>query len=553
MVTEAKKFQRKIKATRVFISWKNDSYYRNITEMPKDASYYRNITEMPKDVSIINNASVGTSQDELAKGKNSLALTFITLLNCINIAGIALNTMIIKVYRRNRQLKTKSNIIIVSMAITSIVLASSEMICSTRVFISWTNARWYLNGSWCALQSCLEAILCHFTVHAIAAMAIQRQNIISKILKPNIQTKLLRTKLLLLATLTYITMISIPMFFYFQTSWVNLTMFLGCESATRESSGTLYYRAIYIGILFAIPFVVTFINYIYIHNRIKHKSLPLQRELKRRQLRKGANLRTDSYSGLNIIVILSFSTLFSLPTEVLSMVFKENMLSGDEAWIFYAATVMSKVFEMFSALVHACASTRYRVKLRKSFVTSGNTEFSLGQQKAESVVSQRRGASTLPDDRASSVRTVRRRQSSTQNAGRKLSERRRSFDRRFLRVSLQANETATPSVSTKCETEQTHSDICIHYERQNGKKTEAIELNVLRETSKGTEIRFSDFENLESHLQRRMSDSEVEKIEIKIHHIKMTQLRVVSSLSRILSVDKREAVWKKWQLANSSV
>ncbi|XP_065062693.1 melatonin receptor type 1A-like [Rhopilema esculentum] len=520
--------------------------------MTKDASYYRNITEMPKDVGTINNASVGTSKDEMAKGKNSLALTFITLLNCLNIAGIALNTMIIIVYRRNRQLKTKSNIIIVSMAITSIVLASSEMICSTRVFISWTNARWYLNGSWCALQSCLEAILCHFTIHAIAAMAIQRQNIISKILKPNIQTKLLRTKLLLLATLTYITLISIPMFFYFQTSWVNLTMFLGCESAKRESSGSLYYRAAYIGILFAIPFVVIFINYIYIHYRIKQKSLPLQRELKRRQLRKGANLRADSYSGLNIIVILSFSTLFSLPTEVLSMVFKENMLSGDGAWIFYAAAVMSKIFEMFSALVHACASTRYRVKLRKSFITSGNTEFSLGQQK-ESAVSQRKGASTLPDDRVSSVRTVRRRQSSTVNAGRKLSERRRSFDRRFLRVSLQANETATPSVSTKCETEQTHSDICIHYERQNGKKTEAIELNVLRETSKGTEIRYSDFENLEHHIQRRMSDSEVEKAEIKINHIKMTQLRVVSSLSRILSLDKREAVWKKWQLANSSV
>ena len=297
------------------------------------------------------------------KEKGVLKMAFLISNSFINMAGIVANSIVIAVYQRNKQLKTKSNVIIATIGVVSIFLALSELAASLSHILG---SKQYPNDSWLNIQKCIEVVFGYYTVHAMALMSILRRNIISHIRRPNIQTNLFKIKMALLVMITCIAGVSIPLIVTFDTTWLDVTFYLRCN-VIEQNSVLFYSRIIHIFLVSFIPSCIVVVSYSYIQNHIRSKSRTLYKKPGRQSLKRSSVRRPDRQSRLSIITILVFFILFYIPREVMTLLLitKKQFISNE--WLYFTVILMSNVFQQFTSLMHACTSTRYRLNLRKSF------------------------------------------------------------------------------------------------------------------------------------------------------------------------------------------
>ena len=283
---------------------------------------------------------------------------------CINITGIVINTIIICVYQKNKQLKTKSNVIIVTVGIASIILAASEIVCAAAYIISTVQ---YLTKDWLTVQRCIESVLSSYCILAMALMSVQRLSATSHMQRPNAHTNLLKTKILLLLIGSFTTVTSIKVVSMFNTVWFNITFYMS-RHITKLDSKSNYFWMIYNALFSFLPSCVTIGSYIYIENRIRRKSGTLQRKIKRQSLSRSISTRADMKSSWGIIIILIFIIIFHFPTEALTFLLATQRKLLPHKWLYLASILMSNIFQQYLPTILACTSTRYRLKLRKSFI-----------------------------------------------------------------------------------------------------------------------------------------------------------------------------------------
>ena len=324
----------------------------------------------------IANATAEVMENCLNTGNAVLKDAFVLLNACINIAGLISNALLIAVYMKNKQLKTKSNVIIAAMAVASIPLAVTELICS---LIHIFGSAKYPSEHLLTAQNCVEVVFGYYIVQAIALMSVHRRFIVSKIQRPSVQTNVRRVKRILVLMMVYTAVISLPLIIEFNAAWLNVTFFIGCVCI--DTSSFLYcYRLSHSILASLIPSFVIICTYGYVQKQIKRKSVPRQTSIRNGRIR-----RADRQSRINIFVILIFYLLFYFPRETMTFLFIVQKELSRQKWLYFAAILMSNLFEQFSSLVHVCTSTRYRLKLRQSFA---KTEYSA--QTRDSVASFRR-------------------------------------------------------------------------------------------------------------------------------------------------------------------
>ena len=303
-------------------------------------------------------------------GRLQWQLAFTIINSIINIASTVLNVMTIIVYRIHKQLETKSNIIIASMAIAGIILAASELLTTLG---ARTLSRWHLTeawSAWCVAQNYIEAVLDYFILHAIALTSIQRQVIISKILRPVLHKKLWKMKAMLLTIVLYIIGVCLPMSIVFKGKWLNMTAFHGCKySCKRNNVASFYYELVQTFLLFVVPSLIILGNYAFIHHQIRKKSRASRRKLRRASfLPKQKNRKTDMQTTLNITVILLVLAVFCFPKEILILVtlFKATKLNSSSLFI---VVILSNIFQQFASFIHVLTNTKFRAKFINTFST----------------------------------------------------------------------------------------------------------------------------------------------------------------------------------------
>lgn len=312
-------------------------------------------------------------------GKLKLACLVINAI--ISVLGIVMNAVVIAVYRKNKQLKTKSNVIIATMAMVSIPLAVLEFVCS---LVHMVNSRAFPYTYWLKIVKCIEAVLGYFIIQATTLMSIQRRSIISNINRPTIQTNVKKMKLILLATVLYTSAITLPLSIADQTVWLNITFYIGCHHL-KVNKAVHYYRIGHFLLVSFVPSCLVIGIYSYIQNQIQRKSGTLHMRPGRESLKRGSVRRVDRQSSLTIVVIVVFFILFHFPREVMTLQLIIRKQLEEKRWLYLVTITLSNMFQQFSSLVHVCTSTRYRMKMRQSFA---RTEQSA--QTRESGISTRR-------------------------------------------------------------------------------------------------------------------------------------------------------------------
>ena len=313
-------------------------------------------------VSSGNNASrcgVNTCKGE---GINNFKMAYLVSNLGLNIIGIASNAIVVFVYKKNKQLRTKSNLIIATIGFASILLAVSEIAFSVSHLVARER---YPTMHWVTVQNCIEAIISYYSIQAMALMSVQRRTIVSQIRRPNNHTNLFHIKIILLAIGCITAATSIPLINMLSTVWLNITFYFSCNFLDKGRD-YYYLHIAFLGVFSFVPLCVTIGSYSYINNRIQRKSGTLRKKIKRESLKRGKLKRADMQSSLGITTILIFLIIFCLPREIMALLLAAQRRPISQRWLYVAGMLMSNVFQQFLSLVHACTSMRYRLKLRQS-------------------------------------------------------------------------------------------------------------------------------------------------------------------------------------------
>ena len=314
-------------------------------------------------VSSGNNTSRCGVNSCIGEGINSFKNAYLVSNLGLNIVGVASNAIVVFVYKKNKQLRTKSNVIIATIGFASILLAVSETVFSVAHLVARER---YPTMHWVTVQNCIEAIISYYSIQAMALMSIQRRTIVSQIRRPNNHTNLFHIKIILLAIGGITAATCIPLINMLRTTWLNFTFYFSCNFP-EKGSDYYYFHIAFLAAFSFVPLCVTVGSYSYINNRIKRKSGTLRKKIKTESLKRGKLKRADMQSSLGITTILIFIIIFCLPREIMALLLAVQRSPIPQRWLYFASMLMSNVFQQFLSLVHACTSMRYRLKLRQSF------------------------------------------------------------------------------------------------------------------------------------------------------------------------------------------
>ena len=331
-------------------------------------STIQEILRKEKDAIMVNESSGNITahycvSDCAKEATNNLKTIYLSSSICLNIAGIAINAMIMFVYQKFKQLRTKSNVIIVAMCITGILLAVSEMACSIVHMIAPAHNP---NKHWVTAQKGIEAVLSCYCIQATAILSIQRQFIVNNIQRPHVHTKLLRMTLTLIAMAIVTATASIPLIIMSNTVWLNATFYTSKQTIETESRQYYYYRIIFTALFSLCPSCITIGSYCYIEHRVRRKSKNLHKRIRRDLLNRRMQKKADMQTSLGVVAILTFIIVFHIPNEAMTFLLVAQERLIPQKWMYFVTILMSNIFQQCASLIHVCTSTRYRVKLRQS-------------------------------------------------------------------------------------------------------------------------------------------------------------------------------------------
>lgn len=271
---------------------------------------------MPGSKSLNQSVMYGCGGEVETKAPNTEALIYGIFLILQAILSTFGNTLVCLAIIRVPNLRTLSNSLILSLAITDLLTPLTRVI---YVAISTLKGVWIFGCSWCTLSSVLGIFLCGSSILHLCAISVERFITIKWPLEyKNIITK---SRVIVVITNIWIASLVFSLFPYFGIVHHTFNAdILDCELSLEEKPKLAVLLAVF---FFLLPFTIISITYFYIFKEVHRQTrkisiIQTQKELTRRKsfgtkLRINYILKTQLKAVRVIVVVVGVFFVFWLP------------------------------------------------------------------------------------------------------------------------------------------------------------------------------------------------------------------------------------------------